>query len=91
MRYDKAIRSDPAVLAAASESFRRDGFTGAEVDSLMKDAGLTHGGFYGHFRSRQALVEAVLSEGLEDTLHHLETVATDIESLVDFYAPARAS
>lgn len=87
MRYDKdhKDRTHRHVLAVASERFRRDGFAGVGVASLMKDAGLTHGGFYGHFRSKQALVEAVISEGLEDTLHHLETAATDIESLVDFY------
>lgn len=87
MRYDKEHkeRTHRHVLAIASERFRRDGFSGVGVASLMKDAGLTHGGFYGHFRSKQALIEAVISEGLEDTLHHLETAATDIESLADFY------
>lgn len=87
MRYDKEHkeRTHRHVLEVASERFRRDGFSGVGVASLMKDAGLTHGGFYGHFRSKQALVEAVISEGLEDTLHHLETAATDIESLADFY------
>ncbi|MBN8711510.1 MAG: TetR family transcriptional regulator [Verrucomicrobia bacterium 61-8] len=87
MRYDKEHkeRTHRHVLSVASERFRRDGLSGVGVASLMKDAGLTHGGFYGHFRSKQALVEAVISEGLEDTLHHLETAATDIESLVSFY------
>ncbi len=87
MRYDKAHkdRTRRHVLTVASERFRKDGFEGVGVASLMKDAGLTHGGFYGHFRSKQALIEAVISEGLEDTLHHIETRATDIESLVDFY------
>ncbi len=87
MRYDKdhKERTHRHVITVASERFRRDGFAGVGVASLMKDAGLTHGGFYGHFRSKQALIEAVISEGLEDTLHHLETSATDIDSLVDFY------
>lgn len=87
MRYDKEHkeRTRRHVLSVASERFRRDGFADVGVASLMKDAGLTHGGFYGHFRSKQALVEAVISEGLEDTLHHLEAAATDIESLADFY------
>lgn len=87
MRYPKNHKEHTRrhVLAVASERFRRDGIASVGVASLMKDAGLTHGGFYGHFRSRQALIEAVISEGLEDTLHHLETAATDIESLADFY------
>jgi len=48
------------IVAAASTLFREQGFDGVSVSDLSKAAGFTHGGFYNHFRSKEALaVEAV--------------------------------
>jgi len=44
-----------AVLEASSRLFRERGFKGVSVADLMGAAGLTHGGFYGHFDSKEAL------------------------------------
>lgn len=52
------------VLAEASRQVRRDGLESVSVGTLMRSVGLTHGGFYGHFESRSAL----LSEALERAL-----------------------
>jgi TetR/AcrR family transcriptional repressor of nem operon len=43
------------VVAAASRLFREHGVSGVSVPALMSEAGLTHGGFYGHFKSKEAL------------------------------------
>src|SRR5262249_51463948 len=43
------------VLAAASELFRAQGFEAVSVADVMKAAGMTHGGFYNHFESKEAL------------------------------------
>src|ERR1700734_1212376 len=43
------------ILAAASDLFREHGVDGVGVDAVMKEAGLTHGGFYLHFPSKEAL------------------------------------
>jgi TetR/AcrR family transcriptional repressor of nem operon len=51
------------ILAVASRTLRRAGFEGVGVADVMKEAGLTHGGFYAHFDSREAL----LAEALERT------------------------
>lgn len=47
------------ILAAASNLFREHGIDGIGVDAVMKEAGLTHGGFYLHFLSKEALAAEV--------------------------------
>ena len=47
------------ILAAASDLFREHGIDGIGVDAVMKEAGLTHGGFYLHFLSKEALAAEV--------------------------------
>jgi len=49
------------LVETAREEFRRHGFEAASIDKLMKAAGLTRGGFYAHFSSKEALIEEVLS------------------------------
>ncbi len=54
------------IVAAAARAIRRSGYGGAGVADIMKDAGLTHGGFYAHFASREAmLAEAADRAGAE--------------------------
>src|SRR5580658_11388736 len=54
---DKAAETRERIIDAASELFRAQGFGGVAVAEIMKAANLTHGGFYGHFASKDALVE----------------------------------
>jgi AcrR family transcriptional regulator len=58
MRYPEghkhAVRA--RILEAAAEELRRQGLSGIGIPALMKRAGLTHGAFYAHFPSRDALV-----------------------------------
>lgn len=55
------------VLSVAAVQMRERGPQGVAVASVMADAGLTHGGFYAHFASRDALVEAVLERMFEES------------------------
>jgi TetR/AcrR family transcriptional regulator, transcriptional repressor for nem operon len=62
MRYPKdhndAVRA--RIVSSAAAALRRDGLDGVSIPALMKSVGLTHGGFYTHFESRDQLVaEAV--------------------------------
>jgi TetR/AcrR family transcriptional repressor of nem operon len=57
------------IVEAASAEFRRNGIDGTGLADLMATAGLTHGGFYKHFASKEQVVE--------------ESVALAIESMVD--------
>lgn len=58
-------RSRARILEAASRRFRESGIGGAGVSDIMKDAGMTHGGFYKHFHDKNQLVRAALSDAFE--------------------------
>jgi AcrR family transcriptional regulator len=54
------------IVDVAARAIRRSGYHGTGVADIMKDAGLTHGGFYAHFASREAmLAEAADRAGAE--------------------------
>lgn len=65
-RYDKEHKrlSRERIIEAAGRRFKADGIDGSGVATLMKDAGLTNGAFYGHFESKEDLVGSVLGEEL---------------------------
>lgn len=73
------------ILDAASRLFRDKGFEAVSVAEVMKAAGLTHGGFYGHFKSKDDLIA--------QTLAHVLTVDTagggDLRAYVDNYLSPR--
>ena len=57
-------QSHERILEAASRALRRAGYEGVGVADVMQEAGLTHGGFYAHFESREAmLIEALEFSG----------------------------
>lgn len=58
--------SHERIVSAASRAIRRAGFRGVGVADIMKEAGLTHGGFYAHFSSRDALVVEALQQAGQD-------------------------
>lgn len=64
---ETATRHRSAIVRAASRLFRARGLDGVGVAEITRAAGLTHGGFYGHFASKEALaaeaVTAAFAEG----------------------------
>src|ERR1700719_2140721 len=52
---EKAAANREQILEVAGTLFRERGFDGTAVDDIMRRAGLTHGGFYGHFGSKDDL------------------------------------
>lgn len=54
------------VVDAASRLFLEYGIDGVSVPAVMSEAGLTHGGFYGHFASKEALVAEACARAFED-------------------------
>jgi len=75
MRYpsEHKLETHQKIVKDASRRVRAEGLNGAAVSAVMKDAGLTHGGFYKHFRSKDDLLLESLREGfreIEDTLVH---------------------
>jgi AcrR family transcriptional regulator len=65
------------IVEAAARAIRRSGYDGTSVADIMKEAGLTHGGFYAHFPSREAmLAEAVERAGAETMAASLRAAAS---------------
>ncbi|MEM6458816.1 MAG: TetR/AcrR family transcriptional regulator [Planctomycetota bacterium] len=87
----KGVRTRRRVLDAAARRVREEGLAGVAVHEVMRDAGLTHGGFYAHFENRERLLaEAVGHAGresgdwLERRVGHLRGRAW-VEAWVDGY------
>ena len=66
MRYseDHKQATRRRILEVAGRRFKQDGIDGSGVATLMSDAGLTNGAFYGHFSSKEDLVANVLADQL---------------------------
>ena len=62
---EKAAENRQRIVEAAARLFRDDGFDGVGVDAIMKEAKLTHGGFYGHFASKDALMAEAMAHALD--------------------------
>lgn len=80
------------ILEEASRLFREHGFAAVTIADVMKAAGQTHGGFYGHFASKDALIAAVVAQAMPGKVAR----QTDIGAWIDGYlspahrdAPAR--
>jgi TetR/AcrR family transcriptional regulator, transcriptional repressor for nem operon len=67
MRYSKEhkFQTHARIVKKASVKLREKGAHGIGVADLMKDAGLTHGGFYAHFDSRDALVIEAFTHAMD--------------------------
>ena len=65
---EQAIQNRDRVLDVAARLFRERGFDGIGVADLMKSAGLTHGGFYGQFGSKEELMAEACSRSFDSAL-----------------------
>jgi TetR/AcrR family transcriptional repressor of nem operon len=67
MRYSKEhkLETHARIVKKASVRLREKGAHGVGVADLMKEAGLTHGGFYAHFDSREALVIEAFADAMD--------------------------
>jgi TetR/AcrR family transcriptional repressor of nem operon len=63
------------IVQAAARAIRRHGYAGVGVAEVMKDAGLTHGGFYAHFKSRDELIVEALARAGSDSGANIARVA----------------
>lgn len=67
------------IVETAARAIRAQGYAGASVADVMKEAGLTHGGFYAHFASRDAMVEEALDRAADEGRTRLTAVAEGAE------------
>src|SRR5262249_38905973 len=93
MRYDAEHkqRTHERVVKAAAKAIRAKGPDRVGVADVMADVGLTHGGFYAHFDSKDALIAAAIGQMFEEARARLEietkdrTPAQALAGYVDFY------
>jgi TetR/AcrR family transcriptional repressor of nem operon len=88
-KVEKA-KTHKRIVAIASQRFREEGLAGVGIAELMKQAGLTVGGFYKHFESRNDLVAEALISALETWKRQVNAAASGgppvtYQSLVDDY------
>jgi TetR/AcrR family transcriptional repressor of nem operon len=72
MRYSREHKQEThaRIVRKASARLREKGAHGVGVADLMKEAGLTHGGFYAHFDSREALVIEAFAYAMDRSIEH---------------------
>jgi TetR/AcrR family transcriptional repressor of nem operon len=92
MRHSKTekAKTHERIVTVASKKFREEGLAGIGIADLMKEAGLTVGGFYKHFKSRDALVAEAVGSSLDMWKDRIGAAAAGgprftYESLVDDY------
>ena len=74
-------QSHERILDAAARAVRRAGVAGVGVAEVMKEAGLTHGGFYAHFESRDALLaDALEHAGMQSNVRVRERMRARTEA-----------
>jgi TetR/AcrR family transcriptional repressor of nem operon len=73
MRYTAGHKGEihQRIVKDASRRVRAEGITGAAVSAVMKDSGLTHGGFYKHFGSKDELLTESLGEAFREIADRL--------------------
>lgn len=89
MRYGKDHKENThrRVVEVASARLRKEGLDGVGVVTLMGEAGLTHGGFYSHFASKEALIGEVIEAGMDETFARVTQASKEggLEGLIRFY------
>ena len=65
---EQAAENRERIINAAAKLYREHGFGGIGVADLMRQAGMTHGGFYGHFASKEDLIAQACERASHETL-----------------------
>jgi TetR/AcrR family transcriptional regulator, transcriptional repressor for nem operon len=86
MRYSEDHKQETRrrILEVAGRRFKQDGIDGSGVATLMSDAGLTNGAFYGHFSSKEDLVANVLADQLRTQRKSFDDQPSDRAGLEAF-------
>ena len=89
-RNERKDRSRERILTSAGSLMRKKGISGASVSDVMGGAGMTVGGFYAHFPSKQALMAEVLRRTLRKSRELLASAAGDLRGADWLRAVARS-
>lgn len=96
MRYSPKHKAEARakILDAAGRAFRRSGYGGIGVDGLAKEAGVTSGAFYGHFKSKDAAFAEIALQGIEQLREKILSLQSEhgggwTTAFIDFYLSDR--
>lgn len=78
------------IVSVAARAIRRSGYDGTGVADIMKEAGLTHGGFYSHFASREALLAEAAGRACAESAAAVAEVVAGVPSEDSLEAMVRA-
>ncbi|HEX4918330.1 MAG TPA: TetR/AcrR family transcriptional regulator [Limnobacter sp.] len=91
---DRRQQSHELILQKAAEALKTHGAEGLSVAGVMKQAGLTHGGFYAHFESKEKLIEEVIAWSAQNSAKSMKAfieqqveckACSHGEALLDYY------
>jgi TetR/AcrR family transcriptional repressor of nem operon len=95
---DHKARTREKIVQAAAAAFRAGGVAGVRVEDIMGRAGLTHGGFYAHFASKENLLREAVAHASEQTVDMLSKPLAGVRAedrlqvVIDAYlSPAHAA
>lgn len=72
------------MIETAGRRFKSDGIDGSGIATLVADAGLTNGAFYGHFASKDDLIASVVAQQLEDQAARVDELPAGLASIDEF-------
>ena len=82
---EEAALTRKRIVTAAAGEFRKNGIVATGLNDLMKAAGLTHGGFYKHFESKDQLVTEACAEALETIVEFVTNAAAGGSPVAETY------
>lgn len=96
MKVSKAVTADnkAQIITAAARRFRERGFDGISVADIMQEVGLTSGGFYRHFASKDELIAVAALHAVDQTIGRWRRIAEEaagdrLEAVIDSYLSLR--
>ena len=82
---EKGAASKNKLLRSAATCFAESGFDVASVDEICKNAGLSKGGFYHHFSSKQDLIIELLNQWLEEINNYIKSVQDSSKNMQELF------
>src|SRR5258707_7012045 len=82
---EEAAQTRRRIVTAAAAEFRKNGIVATGLNDLMKAAGLTHGGFYKHFESKDQLVAEASAEAVEAMIEYVLKATAGGASVAETY------
>jgi TetR/AcrR family transcriptional repressor of nem operon len=81
---EEAAQSRKRIVKAAACGFREKGIVATGLADLMTAAGMTHGGFYKHFESKDQLIAEAVADAVEDAIGRMEAQPTIIDAVAAY-------